>query len=327
MVGLSSFGGFCSPSCESLPPSSRESRVGTAGAATTRRLRVAPVSPPTRRCNTAGGAGGPSRAFKGFVAMPPSLPMSAGAGAKGSRWCAAPSAPASLAFCALEELQQPPPACGMWGSGRREKADYGLQLAGGEPRVRDYAPRHAQLLSLEREQHRVATDRLHQRARGLWLKWKQEREAHVSTTLLLFKTQIDFCIMQEESARHALVAAEAEDSLNCMQRGRCGVAEKRRYKAVDAATRTAVFPADPHAKPRFLYAHDSDLLRALQRSEAYIVQLERHFEELGQYRIDPASFEPPCTHNSTCSEAAIGGTARDGTTSYAPLSPYIHTLT
>ncbi|RNC50150.1 ubiquitin hydrolase, partial [Trypanosoma cruzi] len=123
------------------------------------------------------------------------------------------------------KTERPPtPRRDTWGADGREEADgSGLRVAshaltmGVRPRARDCGPRHAQLLSLEREQHRVVTDRLYQKVQKLSLKWAQEREAHASTTLLLFKTQMEVCILQEESARHAIAAAEAEDRIGFTQ--------------------------------------------------------------------------------------------------------------
>ncbi|RNF06439.1 ubiquitin hydrolase [Trypanosoma conorhini] len=329
-----SFGGLC-PSVREAPPPPKETRAGTPGAAATQHLRVAPAAPQPRRCTTAGPAGGASRAASGFAATTPPLPPRAGAGAAGSRWRAAPTVPLWPAFSSPTEPQLP--ARGRRGSEGAGAAEDGLQVTphaaalGARPRVRDYAPRHAQLLSLEREQHRVATDRLHQRAQELRQKWTQEREAHAATTLRLFKAQTDLCLQQEESARHALAAAEAEGRLELVQRGGGAAAGKRRCRAHGAAPRVPTFPADSHAGPCFLYAYDSDLLRALQRSEAYIVRLERYFQERLHPCTEAASSDSACTHNSTCSEAseeASGGAAREGVIApYAPLSPYIRTLT
>ncbi|KAF5223633.1 hypothetical protein C3747_90g93 [Trypanosoma cruzi] len=335
----SSLGELCQMSCGGRFPRG-EPRAVAAASATTRRTRAVLSSPHTRRCATAGGSGAMSTMeCKGFAATMP-LPLASGGGGGGAvRSRAASRMPFSSELLSHSVLTERPPTPrrDTWGADGREEADgSGLRVAshaltmGVRPRARDCGPRHAQLLSLEREQHRVVTDRLYQKVQKLSLKWAQEREAHASTTLLLFKTQMEVCILQEESARHAIAAAEAEDRIGFTQLEGSREPGGIHREGADPCVLSQVFSAVPHKKPHILYAYDSDLLRALQRSEAYIAHLERYCHEHLPCFSPSAFFASHYLHGNPCSEtwsSALAGTALDGdTASYVPLSPYIHTI-
>ncbi|EKF26049.1 ubiquitin hydrolase [Trypanosoma cruzi marinkellei] len=315
-----------------------EPRAVAAASAATRRTRAVLSSPHTRRCATAGGNGAMSTVTcKGFAATMPLPPASGGAGVGRSR--AASRLPFSFELLSHSVLTERPPTPrrDTWGADEWEEAEgSGLQLAshavtmGARPRVRDCRSRHAQLLSLEREQHRVVTDRLYQQVQKLSLKWTQEREAHASTTLSLFRTQMDVCILQEESARHAIAAAEAEERIGFMQLERSRELGGCHRERAETTKRMEFFSAARQKKPHIIYAYDSDLLRALQRSEAYIVHLERYCHEQLPCFSPSAFFASHYLHGSPCSEtwsSTLAGTALDDdTASYVPLSQYIRTI-